>query len=44
MLNIGVIGFGVRANGVVGRMLDAAAKDVRLAAVCDKNTEAVYAL
>lgn len=44
MLNIGVIGFGSRANGVIDMMLDRATKDVRLAAMCDKNTEAVYAL
>ena len=32
MLNIGVIGFGSRANGVVGMMLDRAGDEVRLAA------------
>lgn len=37
MLNIGVIGFGSRANGVVGMMLDRAGDEVRLAAVCDKD-------
>ena len=32
MLNIGVIGFGSRANGVVGTILDRAGDEVRLAA------------
>ena len=32
MLNIGVIGLGSRANGVVGMMLDRAGDEVRLAA------------